>query len=490
MTGRHGRLMLLWGWGAVVTLVAARTHAHRLELIENTIVEQQALTFADCSATRFANTVNGRTHQQTPLTTYRGYQYVTYYDADRRVCLGRRKLPHGAWQVIRFEDHRIKSNDSHNTAVVGVCDTDGTIHLAFDHHATQLNYRVSKRGAAHDPELVKWEAGLFGPVTHTLGTVVPDKQVTYPRFFAAPGGNLMLYYRAVTSGNGDGMIEQYDGNRHDWTPGLGKFIARDIGTFTANGAKSLYRCPYMNSLSFAGQRLHASWVWRDRFDKTNPRNQHDLCYAYSDDAGRSWCNSVGELIGKTGTDFIHLDSPGLVVARIPCRAALTNQNTHYAFPDGSIHIVLRHRLQGTWNSQYHHYWRTSQGIWRLEPLPFTGDRPKLIGTKDGDLILVYTDEERLFVACGQLNRQQSRWHWKDIQLPSPHSIYGDAVLDLQRWEDQQVLSIYSQDEPAKQIRSEGPGPVDGWPSPLRVVDYRLLDHQPTSQPTSQQVPTE
>ncbi len=243
----------------------------------------------------------------------------------------------------------------------------------------------------------------------------PDDQVTYPRFFSAPNGNLMLYYRAVTSGNGDGMIEEYDGDKHDWTPGLGKFIARDIGTYTAGGETSLFRCPYMNSLSYAGQRLHASWVWRDRFEKTNPRNQHDLCYAYSDDQGRTWLNSNGKLIGKTGVEFIHLDSPGLVVAPIPCRSGLTNQNTHYAYADGSIHIVLRHRLKGTWTSLYHHYWRASDGAWHHEVLPFTGDRPKLIGATDRLLLLVYTDDEQLFVAKGLPDSGQARWQWTEVK---------------------------------------------------------------------------
>ena len=459
----------------LLALAHAGAQASNLELIETTTVEEQALTFASGPATRFSNTVNGRTHQQTPLTSYRGYQYVTYFDAERRVCIGRRKLPSGSWEVIQFRDHRFESNDSHNAAVVGICAKDGTIHMAFDHHATPLNYRVSQLGAAHHPEAVKWNADLFGEVTHTLGSVVPNEKVTYPRFFPAPGGNLMLYYRAVTSGDGDGMIEEYDGDKHDWTPGLGKFIARDIGTYAAGGKTSTRRCPYMDSLSFAGQRLHASWVWRDRFERTNPRNQHDICYAYSDDHGRTWLNSDGKLIGKTGRDFIHLDSPGLVVAPISRGSGLTNANTHYALADGGIHIVLRHYLKGSRVSRYHHYWRNSNGFWRHEALPFTGDRPKLVGAPDGTLVLVYTDEDQLFIAEGRPNSGQTRWRWANIKFPHRHSSYGDAVLDLQRWEQENVLSIYSQEEPAKKIRTQRPGPVDGFPSPLKVVDYRLTN---------------
>ncbi len=455
-------------------LALDKSHGTTLQLLKKSIVEELALTFASGPATRFSNTANGRTHQQTPLTSYRGYQYVTYFDAERRVCLGRRKLPEGSWEIIQFKDHRLESNDSHNSAVIGICDKDGTIHMAFDHHATQLNYRVSRLGAAHDPGAVDWNSELFGPIMHTLGSVKPNKQVTYPRFFSASNGNLMLYYRAVTSADGDGMIEEYDGERHDWTPNLGKFIARNIGTYTVNGKTSITRCPYMDTLSYTGDRLHASWIWRDRFEKTDPANQHDLCYAYSDDHGRTWHNSAGEIIGKTGNQFIHLNSTGLVVAPIPIRSGLSNQNTHYAYDDGSIHVVLRHYVKGTQTSCYNHYWRVSNGHWKHEVLPFTGDRPKLIGAVDRTLVLVYTDDEQLFIAKGHPDSHQNHWEWTDVILPQRHSIYGDAVLDLQRWEQEKVLSIYSQQEPSKVIVTSRPEPIDGFPSPLNVVDYRLL----------------
>ncbi|TWT81524.1 hypothetical protein CA13_29770 [Planctomycetes bacterium CA13] len=465
------RTLILWSLGAV--FFNSFIQASELELIRKTTVEENALTFAIGPAASFAITVNGRTHQQDALTTYRGYQYATYVDSDRCFCIGRRKLPSGSWEVISFKDHKFKSNDSHNTAVIGICDRDGTIHLAFDHHASQLNYRVSKIGAAHQPDSVKWNADLFGGVTHTLGAVIPDQRVTYPRFFSAPNGNLMLYYRAVTSGNGDGMIEEYDGEKHGWTPGLGKFIARDIGIFTERGRTSPCRCPYMNSLSFAGERLHASWVWRDRFEKTNPANQHDLCYAYSDDYGRTWCNSAGKIIGRTGQKYIHLDSPGLIVVPIPPEARVANQNTHYAYDDGSIHIVMRHRAKGCYESRYHHYWRSQTGAWRQEILPFTGKRPKLVGTEDRMLVLVYNDDGELFIAKGLPDSRQTRWRWSQVKLPEAHSICGEALVDLPRWEAENVLSVYSQEEPSRLIRTERPEPVDGFPSALNVVDYRF-----------------
>jgi hypothetical protein len=464
----------------LATLASTVLPASEIELLGKSTIEEYGLTFAEGPATRFSNTVNGRAHQQTPLTTYRGFQYATYVDAKRRICIGRRKLGSRSWEVIQFKDYTFTSNDSHNTTVIGICDKDGTIHIAFDHHASQLNYRVSKPGAAHHPDSTNWGAGLFGQVSHTLGSVQPSPRVTYPRFIPAPNGNLMFYYRGVTSADGDGMIEEYDGDTHDWTVGLGKFIARDIGTFTADGRTSNFRCPYVDSLSYAGQRLHISWIWRDRFKRTHPENQHDLCYAYSDDHGRTWHNSSGEIIGRTGKDFIHLNTHGLVVAPIPIHSGLSNQNTHYSYEDGSIHVILLHQpkadARSIKESCYHHHWRNHKGIWNSEVLPFVGKRPKLVGTTDRKLILTYTnDEAELFISKGVPNSNQTNWKWTNVKLPRRHSNYGDAVLDLSRWEQEQVLSIYSQEEPAKIIETDRTEPVDGFPSQIHVVDYRLVD---------------
>jgi hypothetical protein len=126
--------------------------------IGDTVVDAEALTIKG----GFGQAINGVAFQQDALATHQDHQYVAYYNAGRRVCLARRRLPAGDWQIIRFEDYEFKSNDSHNTISLGVCPKDGTIHLAFDHHGHPLHYRVSQKGAANNPEGVLWKASLFG----------------------------------------------------------------------------------------------------------------------------------------------------------------------------------------------------------------------------------------------------------------------------------------------------------------------------------------
>ncbi len=116
--------------------------------IGDNVVDSMALTL---DGSRWGMAINGKSFQQDALISQRGYQYLAYYDARRNVCLSRRKLPDGQWEIIRFTDYLFQSNDAHNTISMGICPNDGTIHLAFDHHVHPLHYRVSRKGVATTP---------------------------------------------------------------------------------------------------------------------------------------------------------------------------------------------------------------------------------------------------------------------------------------------------------------------------------------------------
>lgn len=441
-----------------------------LEVLQSTVLDPNALNFSAGNAS-FSQNINGRTFHRPPVSTFRGYQYATWYDGSRNVCLGRRKLPAGTWEVLRFTDYTITSDDSHNVVSLGVCHLDGTIHLAFDHHADPLNYRVSVPGVASDPEAATWSTSLFGPTTNVLGSVGVLSSVTYPYFFNAPNGNLMLYYRQGGSGNGDGMLQEYDGSTHDWTTGLGKFIARNGNYSGALSTNSTSRNPYVNGLTYAGDRLHVSWCWRE--SAGGSATNHDLAYAYSDDHGRTWLNSAGTRIGTTGSSFITIDSPGLVVAPIPQDSGLSNSYTQYAYPDGSCHVVVAHHQAGTTTKRYHHYWRNAAGNWSGEVLPFpSGSRPKLVGDDDRSLFLAYSAGGILRIAKGTPDAGRTAWAWTEIHAQSDTTEGGEGQIDLTRWETDRILSVYGQVRYA----------ADGSPTPLHVFDYQVSGQAILPQP--------
>lgn len=436
----------------------AVVQANAVELLEETIVDSSALNFAD-SNSNFSNNVNGRTFQRDPMVTSRGYQYAIYYNANRRVCVGRRKLPVGDWDVITFTDYRINGSNSHDVAAIGICESDGTIHLAFDHHRDTLNYRVSILGAASDPENVGWSTELFGPTTDRLGSVGVVRQLTYPTFFPAPNGNLMFYYRFGGSGDGDGFIQEYNGTTHDWTRGLGEFISRD-GTYNgAVSSNSRSRCPYLNGISYGGNRLHASWGWRE--SAGGARTNHDLNYAYSDDHGRTWRNNAGRQIGVTGSSPISIDSPGLIVADIPQDIGLSNQYTHYAYPDGSCHVIVAHRDANN-NQRSQHYWRNAAGVWSNTTLPLHAGRGKVVGDDDRNLFLVYQSAGRPTIAQGVPNQSLTAWSWSQVYSQVGTTEGGEGKIDFTRWEQDRVLSFYGQERPPN---------LNETPSPVHVFDY-------------------
>lgn len=311
----------------------------KIRKIGESVVDSEALNFTEGA---YGKCVNGRISQQDSLASHKGFQYATYYDAARRICVARRKLPKGKWQVIRFDDYHIQGfNDTHNVTVLGICPGDGTIHLAFDHHASPLHYRVSRKQVATRPDEFQWEPSLFGAVTSELQKGKRTSAVTYPRFFSTPKGGLQFYYRIGGAGKGDGHLNEYDPESGTW---------QHLGMITSKNGKygnSRSRGPYTNGFDYdADGRLHVTWVWRE-LSKIEI-NTHDLQYAYSDDFGRVWCNSKGVKIGALGTANkqkrvpIHVNSPGVTVYDIPLKWGLENQFSQAIDHQGRIHTVLWH----------------------------------------------------------------------------------------------------------------------------------------------------
>ena len=296
--------------------------------IDVSTVDAEALTIDGA----YGQAINGMAFQQHAIVSHLGWQYLAYYDARRRVCLARRELPAGAWQIIRFEDYDFTSNDAHNTISLGVAGLDGTIHLAFDHHVDTLHYRVSRQGAASEPEGVEWDRSLFGPVTSALEQGRPIV-ITYPRFVATPDGGLQFSYRHGGSGDGDRMLVDYDPAQGVWT-GTRMIDSRE-GRFEDEAGVSDSRCSYPNGYDYGPRgRLHTTLVWRESSEGAN----HDLVYVFSEDGGWSWLNNRAEPLSGPP----RVDSPGITVVGIGRGLGLMNTHGQAVDSEGRIHTVMWH----------------------------------------------------------------------------------------------------------------------------------------------------
>lgn len=465
--------------GILITVLIGISLPAQAELdvarIVDSLVDAEALTIQG----GFGQCINGLSFQQDAVVTHGGYQYVGYYDGGRRVCLARRRLSKGEWEIIRFTDYDFKSNDAHNTISVGICPKDGTIHLAFDHHVHPLHYRISSRGAASVPENTSWETSIFGPLKSELEEGRPIK-VTYPRFWQTPDGGLQFCYRQGGSGNGDRMLVDYHAETGKWT-GTRQIDSRQ-GLFEDSMGQSRSRCSYPNGYDYGpGGKLHATWVWRESSQGSN----HDLMYAYSEDCGRTWLNNAGQVLSEP----VGVNSPGIKVAKISRSHGLMNTHGQAVDSRGRVHVVMWHctdetfRVAGSrpgehrWGPpearRYHHYWRDRDGQWHHRELSWqAGNRPKIfLDSSDNAYMIFGTSRSDAGLADGHLHSEgdlaiaaatsASKWEdWK-IVYRERGPFVNEMLGDIYRWRKDGVLSVMVQESP------ENPHQ----PTALRIVDF-------------------
>ncbi len=443
----------------------------------DSLVDAKALTIKG----NFGQDINGKSFQQDAVVSHKGYQYIGYYDGERHVCIARRKLPSGNWDVIRFQDYDFKSNDAHNTISIGICPKDGTIHIAFDHHVHPLHYRKSVSGTATQPGSVKWDASLFGPIISKLEGDKP-KNVTYPRFWQTPDGGLQFCYRRGGSGCGDRMMADYDPASGTWK-NIHQIDSLK-GSFKDTAGSSESRCSYPNGYTYGSDgKLHTTWVWRENSQGSN----HDLIYVYSEDRGNTWLNNAGEKISGPP----QVDSPGITVVEIPRTLALMNTHGQAVDSKGQVHVIMWHCSEASLNAagskpgehtwgiasarRYHYYRRETNGEWKHLELPWdAGNRPKVFTDKKDNLFLIYKTENsnnsaRLRSLKGDLQiataTAASGWtDWKIISTVKGPFI-NEMLGDFYRWQDDEVLSIMVQESPAEAHDS----------TPLRILDFRISE---------------
>ncbi len=472
---RHLKIISLAGFLLTTAMINHLGAGIIVSDISSSAVESRVMTIDG----RFGRSINGQSFQQDVLVSHLGYQYITYYDVDGFVCLARRKLPYGEWQVLRLEDYIFTSDDAHNVISMGICPEDGTIHLAFDHHGGPLHYRRSNTGVASKPHETNWDASIFGPIVSELE---PGKQtgVTYPRFIQTPDGGLQFCYRRGGSGDGDRMLVDYCAKSGTWTNG--RQIDSREGAFKDALGESDSRCSYPNGYTYGPEgKLHVTWVWRENAQGAN----HDLVYVFSEDGGNSWKNNSGDPL----PDPPHLHSPGITVVGINRDKGLMNTHGQEVDSKGRVHVVMWHtvdpieadpesgKLKSRWGEpsdrRYHHYFRDTCGTWQHRILPgIVGTRPKVFVDEEDNLIVINgtprvqgTMDQGIYFTGGDLviasASAESKWtDWKIIHVEK--GPFGNEMLgDVPRFKKDGILSVMVQDV-SEESRA---------PSPLRVIDF-------------------
>ena len=395
------------------------------------------LTVSGLTVVSYGGYLNGESFQQDGILTYNGYQYTCFWNTNRHVILARRALPSGSWTKIEIGTYTNSINDSHNVISLGICPNDGTLHVAFDHHISDLHYLKSVQGLVTNPTGVAWATASFGAVTSILVGATKVTQVTYPAFVTTPQGNLLFTYRYGTSGSGDQQLYEYSGLSHVWT-NVGKFI---------NGiANSINAYPHGIAYGKGSNRLHITWCWRET---SNAASNHDLFYAYSDDNGRTWKNNAGNQIAQTGSTYITKNSSGAKVWTINQNRGLINQEHMIVDNAGRVHVLLSHipDSQGDiadfttarTKSQFFHYWRNTNGTWTRTAMGFLvvlNFRGKLAVTSTNNLYAVLPD---LRIASASASSYWTDW---SIVHSNTGRFFSDPLIDVSRLKNENKLTVY------------------------------------------------
>ena len=173
-------------------------------------------------------------------------------------------------------------------------------------------------------------------------------------------------FRDGKAGLGDDHLYIYSGST-----GLFRFVGTHLTGIQSN--------PYVHGMDYRDGRLHVTWVyrgfvhyegWDDLLDTKHKEqagpngaeNNHNICYAYSDDTGCTWKNGAGKSIAdlKAG-GTVKNTSEGIIAFEIPRNSGLTNQEAQAVDQEGGVHVLNRDTTDGGGHPMWKHYYRSPAG---------------------------------------------------------------------------------------------------------------------------------
>ena len=411
------------------------------------IVKPETKTNLVNVADGFSSTsVNTAVFRTNSLVTVGDTQYVSFYDPEGYVTLGKRKHGSYNWELKRTQ-YKGNVNDGHNIISMGV-DGDGYVHVSFDHHGHPLHYA---KGIAPG----SLELGEMQPMTG-----IDEEKVTYPEFYNLSNGDLLFVYRSGASGRGNMAINRYDVKTGKW---------ERVQDSLVDGEEE--RSPYWQVYIDGNDVIHVSWVWRETWlVETN----HDMCYAKSTDGGKTWLKSDGSQYA------LPITAKNAEYAwNIPQNSELINQTSMTADSDSNPYIVTYWRSQNSEVPQYRiiwndgKEWRHKQISNRTQAFSLSGGGTKMIPISrprvvaDGDYIgVVYRDRERGGVVSMAETKTGANGEWTVTDVTDFDVDAWEPSIDTQLWRDSKKLNVFVQ--PTHQ--GDGEKAIESAPTTVSVLE--------------------
>ena len=392
--------------------------------------------------------VNTAIFRTNSLVTAGRYQFISFYDADGTLVLGRRAKGGAKW-TLRRTQYKGNIKDGHNIISMMV-DGDGYLHVSFDHHGHPLRYA---RG------LKPWglELGDKEPMTG-----VDEGNVTYPEFYRLASGDLLFVYRSGASGRGNLVMNRYDLRSRKWSR------VHDI-LIDGENRRNAYWQLYVD----ARGTIHLSWVWRETW---HVETNHDLCYARSFDGGKTWQRTDGSQytlpITKDNAEY---------ACRIPQNSELINQTSMSADAKGNPYIATYWRDSTSAVPQYRlvwfdgDKWNSRQVSDRKTPFSLKGGGTKMIPIARPRIVVdgkramyIFRDEERGSRVSMYSTDNLTNGTWTATDLTDFAVDAWEPSLDTELWKQSRRLDIFVQHT----RQGDGEHTVDFNPQPVYVLEVR------------------
>lgn len=393
-----------------------------------------------------STSVNTTVFRNSSLVTFKKYQYTAYYDAEGYMVIGKRKLGSTQWETHR-SSYKGHVADAHNVISLMV-DGEGYLHVSFDHHGQPLNYCRS----------IAPESLILGEKESMTGQ--DEASVTYPEFYRLSNGDLLFVYRSGYSGRGNLVLNRYNLKQRQWSR------VQDI-LIDGEGKRNAYWQMYVDTKDI----IHLSWVWRET---PAVETNHDLCYARSEDGGKTWHQSNGKVynlpIRKDNAEY---------ACRIPQNSELINQTSMSADADGHPYIVTYWRDANSSVPQYRLVWHDGTSwhnrpiMKRSQPFSLKGGGTKMIpisrpriAVDKGRAFFLFRDAERNSKVSMAYTPDIKNGEWQVTDLTDFSVDAWEPSLDTELWKKRKQLHVFVQET----HQGDGEKQVISEPTPIYVLE--------------------
>ncbi|MDB5505898.1 MAG: neuraminidase [Devosia sp.] len=417
--------------------------------------------------------INCTAFKRPGLTSCKGYQFTSFYNATGHLTISRRSLgAGGGWTTFPTGFSPNTLNDPHCVSVVAV-DGDGFLHVAWGVHGHELRYTRSTSPVTSETEIVLNGRVSADGVHETLAAEVPlhDRPVTYPEFTTLPDGDLLLQFRTGRSGAGDYHLLRWALAEQRWVA-VSAAVDGDTPWFSASApAGAEIGSAYPSNLVVDAEGcIHVAWTWRAKRGPGNPFTDYQrnsgVFYARSlplsgQPAPLRWVDSAGQLYGRNAR---HAIDQGNAVSVVPIARgeSLINTWSLALDGDGQPGIALWYAPnagKGDHTRQFALARRTGAG-WSMHQIgtrlpEYDGRVPEsLLGTltmsrpivlyRGSATIVIFCDHQRNRSISAAIALAGSPSNWVFVAITTADAGLWEPSYDVERWRAAGIISMLYQ----------------------------------------------